>query len=261
MSPTRDTSSTGDRSTSIFYDLLAPHYDAMTGFEKRFEKETPQFRELVRRYKINDALDAGCGSGFHSILLSQLGVHVTAVDCSEEMVRLAAANAKAHHTEINVFQKAFHEIPAEWSRSFDAVFVMGNSLPHLLTDAELRTALQHLMGVLRPGGVLIAQCLNYERVLARKERILNIKSVEGVKITREYEYLPDGIRFSIVTEHEKKSPTPAARATVRLRPLQKADISSVLNELGASVEFHGDIALAPFHLAESVDLVFVATRS
>jgi len=65
------------RSIAKFYDLLAPDYDGMTGFADRFARETPAFQTLVRRYGIRQALDAGCGTGFHSILLSQLGVTVT----------------------------------------------------------------------------------------------------------------------------------------------------------------------------------------
>ncbi|MEK6756297.1 MAG: hypothetical protein AABZ02_09115, partial [Bacteroidota bacterium] len=50
-----------------FYDALAPDYDTMTGFEKRFVQERPFFRVLIERFGIKSALDAGCGSGFHSM--------------------------------------------------------------------------------------------------------------------------------------------------------------------------------------------------
>jgi ubiquinone/menaquinone biosynthesis C-methylase UbiE len=65
-----------------FYDALAPDYDTMTGFQKRFVHEKPFFRLLVEKYKIRTVLDAGCGTGFHSLLLAQLGVQVTAIDVS-----------------------------------------------------------------------------------------------------------------------------------------------------------------------------------
>ena len=52
-----------------FYDNLADDYDAMTGFEKRFVHERPFFNLLMQRYGITSALDAGAGTGFHSLLL------------------------------------------------------------------------------------------------------------------------------------------------------------------------------------------------
>ena len=69
-----------------FYDRLAPDYDEMTGFGKRFVHEKPFFRPLVENLNIATALDAGCGTGFHSLLLAQLGVRVTAVDVSGGML-------------------------------------------------------------------------------------------------------------------------------------------------------------------------------
>ena len=56
----------------------------------------------------------------------------------------------------------------------DAALCMGNSLPHLLTDADLSAALESFRRVLRPGGLLATQVLNYARVLARGERIVGI---------------------------------------------------------------------------------------
>ena len=39
---------------------------------------------------------------------------------------------------------------------------LGNSLPHLLTQADLVAALRGMASVLRPGGLLILQNLNYD---------------------------------------------------------------------------------------------------
>ena len=69
---------------SGFYDRLAPEYDLMTGFEKRIATEASLFKKLVDRYAIHSALDAGSGTGYHSVVLAQLGVNVTALDISRE---------------------------------------------------------------------------------------------------------------------------------------------------------------------------------
>jgi hypothetical protein len=51
-----------------FYDELDADYDEMTGFERRFSHERPFFRMLIERYNVSTALDAGCGTGFQSLL-------------------------------------------------------------------------------------------------------------------------------------------------------------------------------------------------
>ena len=39
-----------------------------------------------------------------------------------------------------------------------------NSLPHLLTDADLLTAFREFMGALRPGGIVLCSVRDYERI-------------------------------------------------------------------------------------------------
>ena len=243
-----------------FYDSLAPQYDAMTGFAGRFEKELAPIRALVGRYSIKRALDAGCGSGFHAIVLAQLGVDVTALDLSPEMIHLTGENARLHQVEVRTFLGGFRDIPSEWGETFDGVFVMGNSLPHLLSHEELGETLGSLMSVLRRGGRLIIQCLNYERILSRKDHILNAKEVDGVLITREYEYDSEGILFSIVTREGGKTGSVEKRETVRLRPVLEEELTGLLTALGAETESFGNILLEPYHPSTSTDLVMIAAK-
>lgn len=247
-------------SAEEFYDILAEQYDGMTGFEKRFEKERPAFRTIVERYGIRRALDAGSGSGFHSVLLAQLGVEVTALDISSKMMQLTAENARKYNVELKLFNGPFQEAPQEWRGSYDAVFVMGNSLPHVLSREDLRETLRHLLALLRSRGVLIAQCLNYERILARKDHVVNARKVNGVVITREYDYDSDGIRFSIVTQADGNPGKAESRETVRLRPVLKDELAGLLRELGATTEAFGNIFLESYQPSESRDLVIVATK-
>jgi len=90
-----------------FYDELAVDYDGMTGFEQRFPHERPFFRMLIDRYKLENALDAGCGTGFHSILLAQLGLQVTATDISEELLMQTRKHAKEYGVHIKNNQLNF----------------------------------------------------------------------------------------------------------------------------------------------------------
>jgi SAM-dependent methyltransferase len=259
--PAHDESpSTRTAAVREFYEALAPNYDAMTGFANRFERERPAFRALVERYDVKRALDAGCGSGFHSIVLAQLGVDVTALDLSQEMIRRTEEHARLHRVGIRTFVGGFHEIPADWRETFDGVFVMGNSLPHLLSQQELEESLARLMSVLRRSGTLVIQCLNYARILNRKDHILNAKEVDGFLITREYEYDSEGILFSIVSREVGTPGAVEIRETVRLRPVLQEELAGVLSRLGAKTESFGNIQLDPYQPLTSTDLVIVASR-
>ena len=55
-----------------FYDELSPYYDQMISFESRFENEKNIFEKVLQKFPAQSILDTGCGSGYHSILLSSL---------------------------------------------------------------------------------------------------------------------------------------------------------------------------------------------
>jgi len=83
-------STSAEQSVTKFYDTLAPEYDQMTGFESRFAREGPFFKTLIEDHGIGTSLDAGCGTGFHSLLLSR-GSFMIFVDRPVSAVALGIA--------------------------------------------------------------------------------------------------------------------------------------------------------------------------
>jgi SAM-dependent methyltransferase len=249
------------RSIEEFYDLLAPDYDAMTSFEQRFNQERPLFQALVDRFHIRSALDAGCGSGFHSLLLSQLGVDVLGVDVSANMLRLAEGHAKERNAHIRTLQGSFENLGDLIKERFESVFVMGNSLVHLLSAAALEKALLNFAMVLESHGVLIVQILNYERIVARREHVQNEKQAGNKTFVRSYDYDDAGILFNIVTR-EQENVLPKERIqTVRLRPVLRAELEMLLERVGfTDIDVFGGMSLVPFDALNSKDLVVLARK-
>jgi glycine/sarcosine N-methyltransferase len=248
-------------SVAEFYDLLAPDYDAMTGFEKRFVQERPFFRLLVERYNIRTALDAGCGSGFHALLLAELGVNVTAVDTSEKMVQLTREHAKERGASVETAVTGFEELDRVITKKFDAVFVLGNSLPHLLSSEQLDRALTNFAGVLNPGGILFTQTLNYDRILANPERVLNSKDVGEKTFVRYYEYDGTEILFNIMTRTKCGSRMDETVRSVRLRPILQHAFLKQLEDAGfTELKTFGGISMDSFTPGESRDLVILAQK-
>jgi glycine/sarcosine N-methyltransferase len=247
-----------------FYDRLAGMYDAMTDFDARRKKEEPAFSRLVDLYKIRTALDAGCGTGFHSLLLSRLGVDVTATDVSGEMVERVRRHARDAGMEVTAVQSDFRTLAAHVAAPFDAVFCLGNSLPHLPADEDLASALKNFYALLRPGGVVILQILNYERILAGRERVLNVRTSGGATYVRFYDYdLPGGLlRFNILTLQEKQGGGSHVLDSLLLRPWVRGEVEALIARCGfLDVGAYGSIALSPYDPAASPDLVLLARRA
>lgn len=237
-----------------FYDELADEYDLMTQFEKRFEKEEPAFKKFVDDFRLKKVLDAGCGSGFHSILLAKLGCEVTAVDVSEKMLKQLQINSSKYRVSVKTVQSSFQDITMYVGSGYDAVFCMGNSLPHLLSIGEIDAALNNFHAVLRNGGKLILQIVNFDRILYEKKRIQNIREIDGRTYVRYYNYYDTHIEFNIQISNSKQ-------LSVKLFPLSRHLLEERIYKAQFSkLVIYGSIYLDNYEAVRSNDLFMVADK-
>ncbi|MEX2116907.1 MAG: class I SAM-dependent methyltransferase [Bacteroidota bacterium] len=242
-----------------FYDSLSEDYDLMTQFSERFPRERPHFQELLERFHVRRALDAGSGTGFHSILLAQLGVQVTAVDISPKMITALRGHVQQYGLEVKSFVSGFREIPEIVGGTFDAVFCMGNSLAHATSREELVSWLCAFGDVLLSDGVLILQNLNYDHILAQRRKIQSTKEVGSKSFTRFYDYEGERVIFNILTAEGTDRGIKERLRKVSLFPLKKSDLVDALESAGFSdIQTFGGISLDPFHAETSKDLVISA---
>lgn len=244
-------------SFSQFYDALASDYDAMTGFDQRIKAEQGFFASMVEKYNITTALDAGCGTGAHALLLAHLGVAVTAVDASEEMLRTAARHAEAMHLPLTLqWVDLFHDTGSIQER-FDAVFCMGNTIAHAASAAEAQKTIGGLLSLLRPEGILVLQLLNFERILKDRPRLINRRTVGDVSYVRYYSYLHDSIVFKILTIRRKDDRVTRKLIATRLCPLLLPDLTEAFISSGPTPLTYGGIDFSPFDPVRSKDLLVV----
>ena len=97
-------------------------------------------------------LEFGCGTGFASVLLAELGYSVTGLDQSENMLAQARAKAAARKLDITFVQgNAMQpDLPTTSLGSFD--IVLARWVFWTLPDAP--AALRHARALLVPGGML-----------------------------------------------------------------------------------------------------------
>jgi glycine/sarcosine N-methyltransferase len=248
-------------SMKSFYDALAPDYDEMTGFDDRFENEAAVFNEIIRRYSIKSALDAGAGTGFHSLILAKLGVQVTAVDISSKMIDRLRQNARRLDLSVHTVVSDFENISNSVNTTFDAVLCLGNSFVHLLTDNALEKTLSNFYSLLKPGGVLLIQILNYDKIMKERKRIQNIKKRGNTRFVRLYDYCNERLFFNILKLTDTDTETDHSIQTVELRPLRKVELADFLKNTGFTrVEHYGSLSFEPFTETGSSNLVTVAQR-
>jgi len=105
-------------------------------------------------------IDLGCGTGRLAIALAQRGHQVTAVDLSEEMLRVARAKATAAGVRIDLLKANLVELGCLAGASFDAAACLFSTLGMIAGDDARRRFLTHVRRILRPGGTFIVHVHN-----------------------------------------------------------------------------------------------------
>jgi SAM-dependent methyltransferase len=253
------------------YAAFSADYDRFVNWPARLAGEMPFIeRQLEAAGERGGAmpvvLDAACGTGMHAIALAQRGYRAAGADLSPGMVERARANAAARAAPVRFEVAGFGELAAAFGRAaFDAVLCLGNSLPHLLTGAQLAAALGDFAACLRPGGLLLLQNRNFDAVLARRERWMEPQAHrEGEAewlFLRFHDFDPDGLlTFHVVTlRREGSAPWTQQVASTRLRPLRQAELLDALAGAGfTQMACYGNMAGAPFDPPASGNLVIAA---
>ncbi len=155
-----------------FYDALGTDYDLMVSWEQRLAREQEFFRRLFSEAGVRRVLDAACGTGMHAVSFARAGWDCTAADLSPVMVEEARENARRAGVQVRFEAAGFGELSGRVGGGFDAVTCLGNSLPHLLDDASLRACFGDFADLLAPGGILVIQNRNYDRLLRERQRFM-----------------------------------------------------------------------------------------
>jgi glycine/sarcosine N-methyltransferase len=239
-----------------FYAELADHYDDMARFAERLESEQKVLSLWQKKLACQTVVDVGCGTGLHAVVLARLGMQVTAIDPSAAMLQRAAENAKANAVSLTLLPITMQKLGRSIKTEQDAVFCLGNTLPHILTIRSLQASLKSVYKTLKPGGALVIQILNYEHVLRQQQRIVQISRSGDSEYIRFYDFLGKRLRFNVLMIKGSTPPFRRQLLSTMLRPLSQPLLKSILHQCGfVALEFFANLSQAPFAVDTSPNLV------
>jgi len=158
--------------TQSFYDNMATQYDKLFLDWQITTHEQAVILERIFAEKGFDRsaaiLDCACGIGTQAIGLAALGYSVTASDISEGELCEARLRAERNNVSIRFERADFCALSDSFDEKFDIVIVMDNALPHMLTGAALKKAVDSITGQIRPGGIFVASIRDYDALLMTK---------------------------------------------------------------------------------------------
>lgn len=246
------------------YDDFSESYDVMVSWQERLDREEPFFRTLFQSNHARRVLDAGCATGAHALRFADLGLEAVGADPSAEMIRLARERA-AGRSGVRFVQAGFGQLKARVAETFDAVTCLGNTMPHAVAAGALDEALQDMAAVLRPGGVIAIQQLNYDKILQEKRRFLGTSSGmrDGIEYLffRFYDFEGEQLVFNVATLKKAQGKWDFQVGSTRLRAITRDELRDALVRAGfESAQWFGSYAEEPFDPGSSGDLMVIATK-
>src|SRR5215470_7871604 len=155
------------------YEMLAADYDWMFDDDElahgRAINLPATARLLQRTSRTGAVLDAACGTGVDAAVLARRGFTVWAADGSDAMVEGAAARFRRERLAIPLLRSRWADLPAATGERFDVVLCIGNSLVHAAGRDAMVAALAGLRRMARPGGHVVIDSRNWEKLHATRQ--------------------------------------------------------------------------------------------
>jgi glycine/sarcosine N-methyltransferase len=246
------------------YDDLSADYDRFVNWPARLAHELPFLERVLQAHGAKRVLDAACGTGRHALALTRRGYQADGADLSPRMVERARAAAVEAGLAARFEVGGLGELASTLPGPYDAVLCLGNSLPHLLTPEAVQGALADFREVLRPGGVLVIQNRNYDRVWRERQRFMPIEARrEGERewlFFRFMDFHEATLTFNMVTLRRDGAEWSYRVGATELRPIFEAELAAWLPAAGFRVTFYGSYEGVPFDPRTSGDLIAVAVN-
>jgi SAM-dependent methyltransferase len=249
---------------SSFFD--SPQwYDRSVNWDARLQREIPVLREVLGPPGPQGVLDAGCGTGHQAVAMAGAGYRMTGLDLSEAMLRVASQRAADAGVHVAWVGGPYEMLNDSVTHRFDGLYCIGNSLAAAGSAEAVQAALDNFGAVLRPGGRLFLQVLNFEPMrhehpCLRGPRVTRVDGVEYVSF-RLFHVGADEAKVTSLTLWNDGQWRHHAGGG-RIYPVSPEQLDAWLSAAGCRIDArYGDYARTPFDPRTSVDLIITATRA
>lgn len=214
-----------------FYSSIANYYEHIFPLNKQqVEFVLSEFDSPEELY----FLDAGCSTGQLAKELCLHGALGLGIDLNSDMISRAASlfpSPSISFRKMNMLQLT-KTLPEHY---FDVVICFGNTIVHLDNITQVKDFFKQAATVLKPGGKLLLQLLNYDYILDRQITELPLIDNEHIRFVREY-ILPKGNQPKVEfrTRLTLKETGETLENSTLLLPVRKNELEKLLTLAGFS---------------------------
>lgn len=145
------------------YEALADVYDRFTD-DFDYDAWTNWYRMLIGRVapQAREICDCGCGTGSIAVRLAKMGYHITGIDLSEDMLRVASDKARAWGVNIRWARQNMCQLALP--RPVDALICACDGVNYLTEEAAVGRFFAAAFRAVKPGGAFAFDISNREKL-------------------------------------------------------------------------------------------------
>lgn len=248
------------KSTS-FFETYPDEYDLLTNAVEREKTHRREVQAIIDRFTPGSVLDAGCATGLTTRLFADHGIETVGMDRLKVLLDIAKANTQPHKPNPRYIIGHFERLPKSLNGRFDLVVCLANAIAGVGSLGNLRNSLANFKRVLRPGGTLLLQMLNYASIADGQVIPVRVTEAGGIIYERFTERSGRHLRL-YVTRLDTNTEPPGFEVFRReFDNFTPAEISRGLRQAGfKSLRRYGSLYLKDKFVRTSRDLVITAWR-
>ncbi len=183
-------------------------------------------------------LDCTCGIGTQALPLAMQGYRLVGADLSARAVERARAEARHREIDVEFLSADVRSLADTVDRRFDAVVSCDNSLPHLLTDADLALALASVRRCLRDRGLFLASIRDYDALVRDQVQgvVPTMHETEGQQriVGQAWTWAPDHrtVEINLFILQQQESGWAATVRSTTYRALLRHELTTLLASSG-----------------------------
>lgn len=240
-------------------DILGENYDLFIDWDRRLSAEIPFITKLLRAQNAKKVLDVGCATGMHCIELAKQGYQAFGMDESERLIAKAKKNALEARKYVPFETLAMMDIAKHPARPFDALLMLGNVVSMLHDQQDILQFFADAKSILKTGGALVIQTLNYRRISKTGQRFELIQSQNPtVMFIKIFDLEPTNPKMSILMLEHENDAWKMTNATQSIHMFAKEDLVRFASRTKyGSISLFGKLDGSAFKGEDSDQLVAV----
>ncbi len=252
---------TRGRHSDNFYEQLAPLYHLKVDWDKRLPKETALFDSLFANPDVSAVCDLGCGDGGHAQEIVKRGAAYVGIDSSARMIKMAKAKC-ARRKGIHFLKGDMLRLPVKYNGMFDLVLLLGNTLPHILCDADLKMLIKNVSRLLLPHGRFVIQTVNPEMLKTKHVHFLPPKLADNRVLFTPFYARQDKCWSFLMAIYIIEQGKIISHKTLetRLKFWLRSEIAAAASHDFNVKHAFGDAGLAPYLKAKSENMILIMEK-